>query len=498
MKQRLVHLDCLRGLAALLVVLEHLRAFFFVTFPELHSPGILAKAFYLVTGLGHQSVMIFFVLSGYLVGGSVIAALEKGKWSWKQYLLRRMSRLWVVLIPALLLTLLWDKIGYAYAPAGYEGAYRAIYNTGPTPTGPAEWGLSLFLGNMVFLQTISIPCFGTNSPLWSLANEFWYYLLLPLLLTVFLPGKFLIRVPSLLAAMALIIFLPTSVLFGGLIWVSGVGVFFLLRKASVRTFVSHPLWVGGGLVMTTVMLLATRSGAIVGGVGDLALGLGCAFLVAGLACTNSANSLYGRISAGLSDISYTLYLVHFPLMAFIFFVFFHGKQIVPSTTTALCFAGLLSVTIAYSAVIWWLFERNTDEVREFIESRLNLFPEPDRIPAGYGIPWLMSCFTLATITTLADRSVEIWWRIRSSGHLYLNKFWARPLFRMGPAFAHSSLYPILFMMLCYRFLPEGSASADKFLPEKPQPQIHVIRISSKADYSSTVASTSNLQSSPVL
>lgn len=61
MKNRLVHLDFLRGLAALLVVLEHLWAFFFVTFPELQSPGILAKAFYFFTGLGHQSVMIFFV-----------------------------------------------------------------------------------------------------------------------------------------------------------------------------------------------------------------------------------------------------------------------------------------------------------------------------------------------------------------------------------------------------------------------------------------------------
>jgi hypothetical protein len=66
---RLVHLDCLRGLAALLVVVEHLRAFLFVPFPQVVSPGVITKAFYLVTGLGHQAVMIFFVLSGFLVGG---------------------------------------------------------------------------------------------------------------------------------------------------------------------------------------------------------------------------------------------------------------------------------------------------------------------------------------------------------------------------------------------------------------------------------------------
>jgi peptidoglycan/LPS O-acetylase OafA/YrhL len=449
MKNRLVHLDFLRGLAALLVVSEHLRAFFFVTFPELQSPGILAKAFYLVTGLGHQSVMIFFVLSGYLVGGSVLTALEKGKWSWKSYLLRRMSRLWVVLIPALVLTLLWDKIGYAHAPAGYEGAYRAIYNTGPTPTGPAEWSLPLFFGNMGFLQTISIPCFGTNSPLWSLANEFWYYLLLPLLLTVFLPGRLLVRVPSLLAAAGIILFLPPTVLFGGVIWLSGVAVFFLIRKASVRPIVTHPLWLGLGLLLTVGMLLATRLGTMGWG-GDLSLGLACAVLVAGLACTSSANSLYGKMSAWMSDISYTLYLVHFPLMAFVFFVFFHGKQIVPNSVTSLCFVGLLSVTLAYSIGIWWLFERNTDEVRVFVESKIDLLTDREPISAGLGVPWLMPWMLAGRISTLGTRSLVLWRRICTTGDGYLGAPWGRALLRPGPALTYSSLYLILFMTVCDR------------------------------------------------
>jgi peptidoglycan/LPS O-acetylase OafA/YrhL len=449
-KNRLVHLDFLRGLAALLVVSEHLRAFFFVTFPELQSPGILAKAFYLVTGLGHQSVMIFFVLSGYLVGGSVLSALEKGKWSWQSYLLRRMSRLWVVLIPALILTLFWDKIGYAFAPAGYEGAYRAIYNTGPTPTGPAQWSLPLFFGNLAFLQTISIPCFGTNSPLWSLANEFWYYLLLPLLLTACMPGKLSVRIPSLLAAMLLITLLPASVLFGGLIWVSGVVVFFVLRSASVRTIAGHPLWLGFGLLLTVGMLLATRTGHMGGLPGDLALGLACAILVAGLACTNSANTLYGKISAGMSDISYTLYLVHFPLMAFVFFVFFHGQQIVPSAVTSLCFVGLLSVTLAYSMGIWWLFERNTDEVRVFVESKIDLLTDREPIPARFGVPWLMPWMLARRISTLGERSVVLWRRIRATGDLYLGAPWTRALLRPGPALTYSSLYLILFMMVSDR------------------------------------------------
>src|SRR5262249_14488667 len=39
--------------------------------------------------------------------------------------------------------------------------------------------LPIFLGNLFFLQTILVPTFGTNGPMWSLANEFWYYVLFP-------------------------------------------------------------------------------------------------------------------------------------------------------------------------------------------------------------------------------------------------------------------------------------------------------------------------------
>lgn len=369
MKHRLVHLDCLRGLAALLVVVEHLRAFLFVAFAQLKAPGIFVKGFYLVTGLGHQAVMIFFVLSGYLVGGSVITALQTGKWSWREYLLRRMTRLWVVLIPALLLTLLWDKLGYAHAPTGYEGAYREIYNSGPTPAGPADWSLASFFGNLFFLQTILVPCFGTNSPLWSLANEFWYYLLFPLGVTIFHAGKWSDRVIALILVAGIVSFLPKSILLGGVIWLLGAGVFFLIRKDSIRTIAKHPVLMILGLLLTLWTLLASRTGHMGEGA-DLAIGVGCAVLVAALASRVSSRHIYCMISAGMSEISYTLYLVHFPLLTCLFFVLLQGRHIEPSLLTSLWFAGILGLTIIYSILVWWLFERNTDLVRKWVHARI--------------------------------------------------------------------------------------------------------------------------------
>ena len=34
-----------------------------------------------------------------------------------------------------------------------------------------------FLGNLVFLQTLFVETFGSNDALWSLTNEFFYYLM---------------------------------------------------------------------------------------------------------------------------------------------------------------------------------------------------------------------------------------------------------------------------------------------------------------------------------
>jgi len=37
------------------------------------------------------------------------------------------------------------------------------------------------LENLGFVQTVSVPVYGTNGPLWSLANEFWYYVMFSLI-----------------------------------------------------------------------------------------------------------------------------------------------------------------------------------------------------------------------------------------------------------------------------------------------------------------------------
>jgi len=378
---RLANLDLLRGMAALLVCAGHLRAFLFVDFGQVTTPSYLDRIFYFFTGLGHQAVVVFFVLSGYLVGGSVLTAYQQGCWSWKSYALRRMSRLWVVLLPALLLTLALDSLGRLWGQSGYEGGWHALYNSGPTPAAPTDLRATTFFGNALFLQTIVVPCFGTNSPLWSLANEFWYYALFPLLCGVW----FMLRLPSAsqapssgirllysalhaLLLVALIWCLPAKLVWSGMIWLFGVGAFWAGRFESVRGTCRHPAWLIGAGVLAIGSLSASKTGSIFGT--DWGIGIAFALWVIGLASSEHHVGWLKQWGAALSEMSYTLYVVHFPVLAFVFFASFGTTQFQPGMIGYGWFGTLLVGSVAFASAVWWCFERNTDRMRKQIERRL--------------------------------------------------------------------------------------------------------------------------------
>ena len=177
-----------RWVAAWLVVAEHARSLIFLDYGELQSPGVWAKGFYFLTGFGHEAVMVFFVISGYLVGGKVWSLYREGRFGWRRYLADRLSRLYAVLFVALLLGAAMDWTGYLFFNKyglynqGYEGSIAVL---GAAPIERMGW--RDFLVNAFFLQTIVGPTFGSNGPLWSLAYEWWYYVLFPLALAAVWP-----------------------------------------------------------------------------------------------------------------------------------------------------------------------------------------------------------------------------------------------------------------------------------------------------------------------
>ena len=151
MKHRLLKLEALRGFAALYVLLHHVSSSYL---------GLKSSFIGFPFRFGQEAVLVFFLLSGFVIHYSFHFSPRQG---FVDYLIKRTRRIYPIFIIALFLSLL----------AAFLGADLLI------------WGdlLHSFLGNMLMLQDHPgrpspwfLPFCG-NDPLWSLAYEWWFYML---------------------------------------------------------------------------------------------------------------------------------------------------------------------------------------------------------------------------------------------------------------------------------------------------------------------------------
>lgn len=157
-----LYLDLIRFIAALLVVFSHA-----VTFEKIHIP--------ILSDYGSEAVAVFFVLSGYVIS-YVTSIKEKTATS---YFKARAIRIYSVLIPAIIVGLLWDKIGFTINP-NYYLSHKNFHNDFSIES---LFRILSFSGE--FLNTHVV--FGSNEPIWSIQFECIYYILFGLIL--FFPKK---------------------------------------------------------------------------------------------------------------------------------------------------------------------------------------------------------------------------------------------------------------------------------------------------------------------
>lgn len=396
-----VHLDALRGGAALLVFMNHTRALYFSSIIDQPTPGATvsigidpvahpatatAKIPFVQADplaghgikLASEAVVIFFVLSGYLVGGSTLRAMRLRNWSWKNYLIKRMTRLWVPLIPCLLLCVFLDRTGYRFF------GEASIYHNPPgiglvTATDLVHrLGVTTVLGNIFFLQNIRVWYLGTDVSLWSLANEFWYYMIFPCLALAFTAGRsILLRVLYLVLAAAMLVFITPSVAILFPVWVLGAVVAILPKplsspRAGLLSLVGLPVLF---FCMIKARLLFLPMVVVESLIGLLA----SAFLYLLVQQREmTGRSLYRSLAGYFSQISYTLYIVHVPLAIFLASSInspWHRWSKTPAHLAL--FLILDGMVLACATLLWRLFEANTDSIR------LRLF---ERRPAIAGNP----------------------------------------------------------------------------------------------------------------
>lgn len=294
----------------------HVRGLFFVDFPFLTHKSWVLAALYAVTGYGHEAVMVFFVLSGFFIGTSVMDSVSRQQWSWQIYLVNRLTRLELVLFPALALGAIWDQIGMRI-PQAISFYYGGLYKYYP-PSVALRSTIPVFFGNLIFLQSITAPVFGSNNPLWSLSYEFWYYILFPVLALAMVSWVG-IRNRILYVGLALLVLwlIGPQISLYFLIWLAGALAGRVRRVAGhISQRLQSALSAGTGLIFFGALVWDRSHRFSLDLLADYLIGF-CFTLwlfALVLGTRNDVSSAYASGAKKVSGFSYTLYLTHFPAL----------------------------------------------------------------------------------------------------------------------------------------------------------------------------------------
>jgi peptidoglycan/LPS O-acetylase OafA/YrhL len=339
---RLPGLDALRGLALLLVMLNHAH------------PGVFGAG-------GMLGVTLFFTLSGFLITGLLLRDLERtGGVHYGGFFLARLLRL----LPPLLLVL----AGYAVVEGVVDhGEGRALV------------GDTLLTG-LTYTMNLPFVPHGSGSMyhLWTLATEEQFYLVWPLVLALAWRRRAVGRVivtgiaVALLACAATLVYqgaetarvyaLPTS-------WASALLIGCGLRVAQDRVTALLPTAPRVRLLLGGVLVALLLAGAVLPAQGDhpwtylitlpvVAAGSGVLVLLAWTARPALGTHPVIRLCARLGTISYAAYLWNLPIQTWI------GD---PRTLLGGVIGAAL--TIAAATASWWLVERPAARLRRRLTAR---------------------------------------------------------------------------------------------------------------------------------
>jgi peptidoglycan/LPS O-acetylase OafA/YrhL len=286
--------------------------------------AILSVALYhagvpMVSG-GFTGVDIFFVISGYLIGGHIFSEVRTNSFSYLRFYQRRAKRILPAFYAVLAFILLVSLV------LGLPEEARE--------TARSSFAATLSASNILFWASLSY--FSPNSQLnpllmtWSLGIEEQFYLVIPLLMvllgrirrSLMLPAILLVCSLSFLWACRQLIPHPGMVFYmlPSRAWELGVGVALAVAELS-RRWKPLPAWMTqtlgtAGLVLMFAPIFLLRTSTPFPGAAALPSVLGAAMIIACPASWINRRILSLRPLVFMGRVSYSWYLWHWPLIAF--------------------------------------------------------------------------------------------------------------------------------------------------------------------------------------
>jgi peptidoglycan/LPS O-acetylase OafA/YrhL len=351
-------LDWLRFLAALMVVIGHTRFEHFTYYQYLYiqNKGLWSEALFLIPRFANEAVTVFFVLSGYLVGGKTLERAMNGKFDGFSYAIDRATRIWLPLIPCVIFTL----------------AVTAIRGE------KVNWTEGI--GNILALQGVFCEAMLNNGSLWSLSYEIWFYIAalgFGTLMTRKAGTNPLFSIILLILVFAVFIKLNVTYLF---VWAIGSLAFFYKpsRGHWYLFFLGLLLAICGALLSETKSEIKSFVCNFTISFIDrdycrIMLAVGISLMLSVLVQLRPNTSELAIIESWgtkLAAWSYSLYLIHRPVLRLWSHWFgFQSYNQISSVSIVMYFVKVLSCLVA-GWLFWLFFERHTDQLRRFLKRSL--------------------------------------------------------------------------------------------------------------------------------
>lgn len=322
-------LNLVRWMAALVVVFGHVDMYLGLFGGD--SPEEWAAFGYLGSH-AHAAVIVFFVLSGYVVTYATERKIVKGDYGFRDYFLDRWSRIYSVLLAAIVVTLILDFIGGKISSAYHDPALI-----------PQDGFVLRLIANVFGVQGIwgyRIQL-GSNPALWSVGYEFIYYLLFGGLFF----SKQLFRrrwVAPLIVTLVLgLIGWKMAAYF--FVWLMGVLAYYVSRSRILANFPVSSWLVLSALLVANHLIVFLN----ILGLPEVLRDVVFAGVIASLLSLDVKHVLPlfrqgSRVNSYMADFSYSIYAFHTPIIFFLCSLLFNGffKSIPPIISgvmlTAVC------------------------------------------------------------------------------------------------------------------------------------------------------------------
>ncbi len=312
MESKQYKFDFLRAAAALVVMFAH--AFTIFMSPVISRDSIANR---IASVLSEHAVFVFFLLSGYLIMQSILNNMERnGQLSIAEYLTSRLTRIYPPLLGSIAVCLLCFWIIHRFSLPGGAIPYTSS-GIGMPPVREYFLLSNSDVENVLLMKNGMLIA---NGPLWSLNIEFLDYILL-LLLTLTFVGPLLIR--ALAVGCVVAVFFHGMDLNGQFAYFSAI--FAFGSAAACAVLGKHALTLRTSGLLPVIFLVPAT--IVLWGVFylgfmtlkqtiDLQLCVVYAYLFFGGNWLD--HKLESRVMLDIADFSYSLYIVHFPLLLLLY------------------------------------------------------------------------------------------------------------------------------------------------------------------------------------